>query len=104
MLAALIATGVVGWILAAGFAALWWGERGRRLDLAHIKQVQLRSDKPAEIVRQDPDAESEAIRILHEEEREEMIRAIVKEGHNRRDAEAEVDRIISTVRRRGFEG
>ena len=87
-----------GWILAALFAGLWYGERGRRMDAQEREGViQPRKPAPAEVL---PPQDYRPTPEL-QEARELFIRETVAEiGCTEEQAGAEYDRLYTTVMER----
>lgn len=83
----------VAWIPAAIFLGLWWGERGRRLDAQRREGIiPVDPPAPAKVLQPGPPLPIPAEAI--KQARETFIRETMAEGHSRKDAEAEYDRLM----------
>lgn len=82
----------IGWILAAFSIALWWGERGRRLDMAMTVGLPVgRKKKPKTPTKVDPPVQP----LFDSEEKKMAIEMIMKEsGVDEAAARAELDALV----------
>lgn len=89
-----VVLGVAGWIIGAFFAALWLGERGRRID-AQRREGVLPVGKPAKavIVKQSSPVSP---RIMEDmtEAKQRYIEQAVAEGFSVKDAASDFDELM----------
>ena len=81
----------VGWIAAALIFGLWWGERGRRHDTQRILHV-----APASKPEVDPgEGQPEHVALERDtaELRERYIQDLIREGHTRKAAEKDWEKV-----------
>jgi hypothetical protein len=82
------------WILAAAALGLWWGERGRRLDAQRREGViPVDAPTPAKVLQ--PGAPMPDPTVALKEAKERFIAETMAEGHSRKVAEAEYDRLLT---------
>lgn len=95
----MIEYGLVG--VAVFFAALWWGERGRRIDILHLAGLRARPgvwSRTKEAVmgppKEDPSPPA-AMKAFTSDEREAAIQSIAREGAmDHKTAEAHFDELL----------
>lgn len=91
----------MGWIVAAILFGLWWGERGRRMDVQWATGL-LRNQQEAKVVNPAPDPEQLTHQLINEQAREDLIHNLMDEGGvSRRVAEEEAEKIIANLFRVG---
>lgn len=93
----------VGWILAAAFAGLYWGERGRRIDAQYRETGKPRLPGKPEKAAVTQDRGGEGSHIPDEqtenEIREKLIAQGVDEGYPRELVEQDVDNMLSQMKK-----
>lgn len=91
----------MGWIVAAIMFGLWWGERGRRMDVQWATGL-LRDRQEAKVVNPTPDPEQLTHRLVNEQVRERMVADLMDQGGlSMKTAEEEADRLIAEMFRLG---
>ncbi len=86
-------------VLAALSLGLWWGERGRRRDLAWLVNRDRAGAKPA-VVTDSPDAEAQAIEVMTDEEKKRLTDDLMRRtGCSLEDAERDVEQMLAQLQR-----
>lgn len=97
---------VVAVAMAAYFAGMWQGERGRRKDLAWLVQRQVPEvGDDVAVIKAVPDAEALAEEILTQQDREVLIQRLMDDtGCSLSAAEEDVDRQLAQLARQSHDG
>lgn len=93
----LIVTALAGWALGVStgaVAGLYFGERGRRKDIAQLTRMQAGDPEPAE-TSQTYDPVSEAVQAFTEADRNNFVSELVSEGYTEEEANEELDTILT---------
>lgn len=91
---------LIGWILAAIFVGLWWGELGRRRDLAMLVDMETKRDVAVSVVT-DPEVQAAERAASFDIERLTAHLLEAKPGLSAKDAKAEAERMVNAVHSAG---
>lgn len=94
----------LGWVAAAAGWALWWGERGRRIDAQWRETGKPRlPGKPERASVRPPSGEGSHIPVEQDEQaiREKLVEDAVAEGFPRDLAEQDADEMLARIKADG---